>query len=128
MPAMKWWGWGDEGAGFSHEDKPALAAFIKDKIGVDVRQRGLAPVRFDELPIAEPALPHELRSDLEHAAGAAFVSTEPLDRVVHARGKSLRDLIRQRQGDLPRLPDVVVRPGSEEEISAIMQAAVRAIS
>ncbi len=126
MPAMKWWGWGDEGAQFSHEDKPALAPFIADKIGVDVRVKSAAPVRFEQLPIADPILPAELRADLERAAGAGFVSTDPLDRVVHGRGKSLRDLIRQRQGDLPRLPDVVVRPGSEEDISAIVQAALRA--
>jgi alkyldihydroxyacetonephosphate synthase len=126
MPAMKWWGWGNEGVEFSHEDKPALAPFIADKIGVDVRVRNAAPVRFEELPIADPILPSELRSDLEQAAGAAFVSTEALDRVVHGRGKSLRDLIRQRQGYLPRLPDVVVRPGSEEDVGGIVQAALRA--
>ena len=28
MAAMKWWGWGQEGVEFSHEDKPALAPFI----------------------------------------------------------------------------------------------------
>jgi alkyldihydroxyacetonephosphate synthase len=126
MPAMKWWGWGNEGVEFSHEDKPALAPFIADKIGVDVRLRNGAAVRFDELPIAEPVLPPELRSDLEQAVGSGFVATDPLDRVVHGRGKSLRDLIRQRQGDLPRLPDAVVRPGSEEEVSAIVEAALRA--
>ena len=126
MPAMKWWGWGNEGVEFSHEDKPALAPFILDKIAVDVRVNGAAPVRFEELPIADPILPGELRADLEEATGARFVSTDPLDRVVHGRGKSLRDLIRQRQGDLPRLPDVIVRPGSEEDVSAIVQAALRA--
>ncbi len=126
MPAMKWWGWGDEGLEFSDDDKPALAPFIADKIGVDVRVKSAAPVRFEELSIADPIMPTELRADLEQAAGTAFVSTEALDRVVHGRGKSLRDLIRQRHGDMPRLPDVVVRPGSEEDVGAIVQAALRA--
>jgi len=126
MPAMKWWGWGHDGVEFSHRDKPALRPFILDKIGVDVRVLGGAPVRFDQLPIAEPILPDDLCADLEQAVGHRFVSTEPLDRVVHGRGKSLRDLIRQRRGDLPRLPDVVVRPGSEEEVTATVQAALRA--
>ncbi|MBV9603792.1 MAG: FAD-binding oxidoreductase [Solirubrobacterales bacterium] len=126
MPAMKWWGWGHEGMEFSCEDKPALGPFIADKIGVDVRVRRSAPLRFDELEIAEPNLPAELRADLEESTGARFVSTDPLDRVVHGRGKSLRDLIRQRRGELPRLPDVVVRPGSEDEVAAILQAALAA--
>ncbi len=126
MPAMKWWGWGHEGVEFSDGDKPALGPFIADKIGVDVRVRSGAPLRFGELEIAEPSLPVELRADLEDAVGERFVSTDALDRVVHGRGKSMRDLIRQRRGDLPRLPDVVVRPGSEEEVTATVQAALRA--
>jgi alkyldihydroxyacetonephosphate synthase len=56
--------------------------------------------------------------------GAAYFSVDPLDRVVHARGKSLRDLVLQRRGDLRRIPDVVVRPGSEAEVTAVLQAAV----
>jgi alkyldihydroxyacetonephosphate synthase len=126
MTAMKWWGWGNEGVGFTHEDKPALAPFIAQAIDVDVRRKVAAPVRFEELPIPDPALPAELRADLDEAVGASFVSTDALDRVVHARGKSLRDLIRQRRGDLPRLPDAVVRPGGEEEVAGLLQAAVRA--
>ena len=126
MPAMKWWGWGDDGAAFSHRDKPALAPFIAQAIGVDVRVPGAAPVRFDQLQIAEPNLPSELRAALERAVGEAFVSSGRLDRVVHSRGKSLRDLIRQRHGDLARLPDVIVRPGDEDEVSATVQAALHA--
>jgi alkyldihydroxyacetonephosphate synthase len=126
MAAMKWWGWGEEGLEFSYEDKPALAPFIAEKIDVDVRARNGASVRFDQLAITEPTLPSDLHHDLEQAVGPSCVSTDRLDRVVHGRGKSLRDLIRQRQGDLPRLPDVVVRPGSEEDVSAIVKAALRA--
>ena len=48
--------------------------------------------------------------------GEEYVSDDALDRVVHARGKSLRDLVRQRRGDLGRVPDVVVRPGDEAEV------------
>src|SRR5579884_3640246 len=99
MTAMKWWGWGREGLEFSHEDKPALGPFIQDKIGVVVRAKGVPPLRFDQLQIAEPNLPAELRQDLEESLGPRFVSTDPLDRVVHGRGKSLRDLIRQRRGE-----------------------------
>ncbi len=112
MAAMKWWGWGQEGVEFTHEDKPALAPFILEAIDVDVRRtRVAAPLRFDELEIPDPALPDELWEALEQAVSRKFVSLDPLDRVVHARGKSLRDLVWQRAGELPRIPDVVVRPG-----------------
>src|ERR1700758_1233863 len=125
MAAMKWWGWGQEGIEFTHEDKPALAAFILDKIDVDVRKKGAPPLRFDQLEIPDPALGDELWEALEQAVSRKFVSLDPLDRVVHARGKSLRDLVWQRAGDLPRVPDVVVRPGAEDEVSAVLDAAMR---
>jgi alkyldihydroxyacetonephosphate synthase len=85
-----------------------------------------APVRFDQLPVPDPNVPPALRTELEQALSGRFVSIDPLDRVVHSRGKSLRDLIRQRRGHLARLPDVIVRPGTEEEVVAIVQAALQA--
>src|SRR3954468_12292680 len=123
---MKWWGWGDEGVAFTHEDKPDLAPFIEREIGVDITAPPGRPVAFESLDIPEPALDDDLRAALEAAAGPAHVSTDALDRVVHARGKSLRDLVRQRRGELGRLPDAVVRPGSEAEVAAIVGAALEA--
>ena len=40
-------------------------------------------------------------------------------------GSRLRDLIWQRSGELPRVPDVIVRPGAEDEVIAVLQAAMR---
>ena len=36
---MKWWGWGVEGVAFHHEDKPAFAPFVSDKVGLDITRR-----------------------------------------------------------------------------------------
>jgi alkyldihydroxyacetonephosphate synthase len=124
MAAMKWWGWGLEGVEFTHQDKPELGPFIEEVLGVDLVRATVARPRFEDLRISAPTLPDELRARLDHAVSAEWVSLEPLDRVVHARGKSLRDLIRQRRGELPRIPDVVVRPGSEDEATAVVQAAL----
>ncbi len=126
MAAMKWWGWGVDGVEFTHQDKPELGSFIKEKLDLDVERATAAPTRFEDLDISEPTLPDGLRDALAQAVGAEHVSVEKLDRVVHARGKSLRDLIRQRRGDLPRVPDVVVRPSSEDEVTAILRAAMAA--
>jgi alkyldihydroxyacetonephosphate synthase len=126
MSAMKWWGWGDEDVTFTHEDKPDLGPFLARAIDVDVAAPAARPVGFDELDVAEPALDPELRAALEAAVGPAHVSTDPLDRVIHARGKSLRDLVRHRTGDLGRLPDVVVRPAAEAEVEAIVRGVIDA--
>jgi len=126
MSAMKWWGWGDEGVAFTHADKPELGPFLQRVLGLDVDRTPEPPVAFADLDVAEPSLADELRGELEAAVGAAHVSTEALDRVVHARGKSLRDLVRHRTGELGRVPDVVVRPGDEEAVVAVVRAALEA--
>jgi alkyldihydroxyacetonephosphate synthase len=121
---MKWWGWGPEGEQFTVDDKPDLGPFIADKIGVDVDRVVAAPPSFASLAVPEPRLAQGLHRAFTDALGLPWVSTDPHDRVVHARGKSLRDLIRQRRGDLPRVPDVVLRPASENEADAALRAAL----
>jgi len=126
MAAMRWWGWGEPGVSFTHEDKPELRAFILRHLGVDVEGPTALRVAFDDLSVPEASLSADLRAALEAAVGGQNVSVDALDRVVHARGKSLRDLMRHRRGDIGRLPDVVVRPGSEDEAGAVLRAALAA--
>jgi alkyldihydroxyacetonephosphate synthase len=119
---MKWWGWGAEDVSFTHEGKPGLAPFIERVLSLDVRRPGIAPIAFEDLEVPETALPDALRARLERAVGAEHVSTDDHDRVTHGRGKSLTDLIRQRRGELGRLPDAVVRPAEEDEVAAVLEA------
>jgi len=126
MAAMPWWGWGEEGVAFTHADKPELRDFVLRRIGVDVEGSGVRRAAFAELEIPQPSLPPGLRGALEDAVGPEHLSVDAHDRVVHARGKSLRDLMRHRRGDVGRLPDAVVRPGSEEEVAAVLRAALAA--
>jgi alkyldihydroxyacetonephosphate synthase len=123
---MKWWGWGDEQTSFTDVDKPGLRPFIRRHLEVDIATATAAPVLFADLSIPPPSVDPGLAEALAAAVGADRVSSDPMDRVVHARGKSLRDLVSQRRGELGRLPDVVVRPGGEEEVEAVLRAAVAA--
>jgi alkyldihydroxyacetonephosphate synthase len=54
------------------------------------------------------------------------LNDDALDRVVHCYGKGLRDLVRIRRGDLGRVPDLVVYPGSEDEVVRIVRVALSA--
>ena len=120
---MKWWGWGEESVEFTHEDKPALAPFLREVLGIDVTGAGVSAPPFERLEVPDPDLPDALRAALERAAD---VSVDAHDRVVHARGKSLRDLVRQRRGELGRLPDAVVRPADEAGVEGVVRAVLEA--
>lgn len=126
MKHMKWWGWGEEGVAFEHEDKPAFAAFVKSAIDIDI-SRAPQPVQdLAQMDVPQANAPSELISRLQRIAGIPHVSQESLRRVVHGYGKGLRDLVRIRRGDFGRLPDVVVYPGSENEVVEIVKAALSA--
>ena len=70
MAAMKWWGWGDEGVSFTHDDKPDLGPFIKRHLELDVGRVTSRPVAFGELDVPDPVLPPALRVALQGAVGA----------------------------------------------------------
>jgi alkyldihydroxyacetonephosphate synthase len=121
---MKWWGWGDEAVSFDHHDKPALAPFVKQAIGIDLDAPPLPLIDLNALSIPRPSLPDHFADVLRAAVGPEHVHTTPLERIVHAYGKSLRDLVRVRSNDLGRIPDVVVYPASEAEVATVLSAAL----
>jgi len=67
-----------------------------------------------------PALLEGLRG----LVGDQQVLTDDHTRRRRTRGKSTPDLLRARAGDLSDAPDVVVRPGSHEDVAAVLAFAV----
>src|SRR5690606_4097848 len=100
---MKWWGWGVEGVAFHHEDKPKLAPFVLQAVGLDLHGPAAQPISFDALDVPASQLPDSLQATLTAAVGETYVATDDMDRVVHTYGKSLRDLLRIRANLLPRV-------------------------
>lgn len=123
---MKWWGWGNEGVSFHHEDKPRLAPFVLSNVGIDITRPAPQRITFDELDVPASKLGDDLRNTLVEIAGEKYVTSDDMERVVHTFGKSVRDLIRMRRGDLRRVPDVVVYPGTDDEVGKIVDACVAA--
>ena len=123
---MKWWGWGVDGVAFHHEDKPAFRPFVINAIDLDVNTTPTAPLSLEELPVPAPMISAELLDELTGAVGAENAIQDDLDRIVHTYGKSVRDLLRLRAGDIPRVPDVVVYPADEAEVQLIVDYAVAA--
>ncbi|WP_022917424.1 FAD-binding oxidoreductase [Ruania albidiflava] len=123
---QKWWGWGVEGIAFHHEDKPEFAPFVRKAIGLDLHGPAGRPPSFEDLEVPASILDEDLGARLREIVGDHHVSLGDMNRVVHTYGKGLRDLVRVRAGDLPRVPDVVVYPANSDEVQAVVDAVVEA--
>jgi alkyldihydroxyacetonephosphate synthase len=94
--------------------------------------RGLVELAFGlaETPavtsVTVPAsgLAAELVDSLRGVVGADHVHTDDETRRLRTRGKSTPDLLRARAGDLDDAPDAVVRPGSHDDVAAVLGWAV----
>ncbi len=101
-------GWGFEGE--TVEPSPRMLDWLRSNVGAPgpaVRDNSF-PVTLPE-PRPLPRLP-------------IAVETTARDRLLHARGQGLIDIIRLRSRTVPAVPDVVVRPSTAEEIAAIFAA------
>jgi len=106
---------------------PAAAAGLPDSArGLIEMAFGLTetPARAD-VSVPPTALSDELLDSLRAALGAEHVLVDDETRRLRTRGKSTPDLLRARAGDLSDAPDAVVRPGSHDDVAAVLAWAVR---
>ncbi|MEY2878225.1 MAG: hypothetical protein RLZZ15_605, partial [Verrucomicrobiota bacterium] len=114
--------WGDPGRATDTSRLPKLWPFIH-------RTLGLSPTHT--VPVADPATivlpasraPADLLAALRATLGAAHVSSADPDRLLHAYGKSYRDLLRAQRGEVERAPDVVVFPAEHAEVERLVAVA-----
>jgi len=99
---------------------PAAAVTALGHLGVKAPAGG--PVDPSEITLTEPALPPAARSALELVVGADHLDGSAAARVGHTRGYSTPDLLRLRAGDATDAPDLVVYPGSHDEVVAVLAA------
>jgi alkyldihydroxyacetonephosphate synthase len=123
---MKWWGWGVEGVAFTYDNKPNFAPFVKKAVGLELDGSAGSSVAFSDLTLPSSTIDAALLAELGAIVGADNAITDDELRLVHTYGKSIRDLLRIRASDLPRMPDVVVYPADEAEVAAVVAAAVAA--
>jgi alkyldihydroxyacetonephosphate synthase len=122
MSGMKFSGWGAPDKTFVTEDKPKLWPFIRETLGMDPEHRS-TPVDWDTIPVAAPRIDERFSAALKGIVGETNIFADRQVRLRHAMGKSYRDLLRARTGQLGRIPDLVVTPGSHEEVEALLRAA-----
>jgi alkyldihydroxyacetonephosphate synthase len=110
---MRWWGWGEDAQ--AGGGSPAAVAFVEGELGTLDAAQG--PVALENVFLDESRLPAALRSRF-----GEILRDDRLARVLHARGKSYPDLVRQRAGDCAGAPDAVLSPRSHDEVGAVLRA------
>lgn len=79
----------------------------------------------EEVTLPAIGLPDAVLVELRELLGDEFVLTDDEHRRLRTRGKSTPDLLRARSGDLTDAPDAVVRPGTHDDVVALIDLAVR---
>src|SRR3954453_8957878 len=105
---------------------PSAAAGLPDSA------RGLIELAFgleetpasEEMAVPPSGLAPELLDSLRSVLGPDQVLTDEENRRLRTRGKSTPDLLRARAGDLSDAPDAVVRPGTHDDVAAVLAWAV----
>jgi len=105
----RWNGWSEQGVEAHLPDR--ARDLLAQLVGPGTPPRDAT---LDEVVAAVPA---SRLADDEHW------QTDPLARVLHARGQSLPDWVALRSGHLGTVPDAVARPGNASDVRAVMEAA-----
>ncbi|KAA1249023.1 FAD-binding oxidoreductase [Mycobacterium simiae] len=112
-----WWGWGNVEDALSEKETQALASRVAALLpGHDLTDH--QPPDPVALKLAPPRI-------TPPAALARLYSADPADRLSHARGKAFRDVARNLQGRLDDVPDVIIRPRSEQDVVDVLDWCTR---
>ncbi|HSZ62920.1 MAG TPA: FAD-binding oxidoreductase [Terriglobales bacterium] len=120
---MKWWGWGDEEVGFNSRAHPGLWPYAKEVLGVEEEQME-PPVSIDAVQLRETIRHDRFLAELRLWMRADQICDSRYERMVHAYGKGLRDLLRMRRGVAEGAPDLVLYPENEHDVLMTVRAAV----
>src|SRR5690349_24924007 len=102
MATRSWWGWGTVENAVRGDERDRLTARVAALLpGADLTVH--EPPALSSLDLPAPAVtpPPSL---------AHLCSTAVEDRAAHSHGKGFRDVVRNLQGSLDSVPDVVARP------------------
>lgn len=118
----RWWGWGAEGRAYHLADSERFWGYLGARLGPAAPSPRIGSP--EEIRVPPPRLPADALGALRTIVSGG-VHTEAAVRAVFSLGKGYRDLVRVRRGEVPNPTDAVVRPASEAEVAAVLDAAQR---
>ncbi len=124
---LRWNGWGrlGESMGFSGAREAALLDALGRRLGRRL-EPAPPPVALESVRLPPPKLAASTLAALRAACGEDAVRTSAAERVTHALGRSLPDLLRLRRGEIDAAPEAAVYPRDEGAVAAVLRIAADA--
>ena len=119
---LSWAGWGDPAR--AAPLAPAILRLIRDGLGATNPRP--TPVSITDLELVDVRLGGDVLQALVTIVGAEHASGDHEQRARHALGRSTVDLLALRTRRPLWAPDLVLFPGSHEEIAAVLELCSRA--
>lgn len=114
---LRWYGWGLADKTYSLDHRPDAWNYLRATL--DLRGEKVFPAcDIHSIRLRAPRLTSEQLTSLRQIV--AETKTDPRSRILHAYGKSYRDLIRLRRGDIAHPPDAVVYPSTEDQVARVV--------
>ncbi|HEY0243780.1 MAG TPA: FAD-binding oxidoreductase [Gemmatimonadaceae bacterium] len=114
---------GDRYPGLSGERLPDLLPWFRKVVGIDFPlEPGAA--HYPLPPVPEPRAADAFLAEVGKSLRFSQVSTDPAVRLRHGHGHTVSEINAVRTSGFSRVPDYVVFPESEDEVTAIVRAAV----
>ncbi|NDH66646.1 MAG: FAD-binding oxidoreductase [Gammaproteobacteria bacterium] len=120
---MKWWGWGAEGKEANLSNMPKFLPYVEDLLGCDTTQKQ-AIIALDDITLPSVIENNDFVQWMQKTFSTDQLQQDKKARLIHSYGKSYRDLARIRQGQFVRIPDLVIFPNNQNEVSLLINAAI----
>ncbi|MFF9155019.1 FAD-binding oxidoreductase [Streptomyces sp. NPDC014846] len=111
-----WWGWGNVEDAVKGAELKALLERARMLMPGEPTDHEPPDIASLGLPAPRVTAPASL---------AGLCSADPADRAAHAHGKAFRDVVRNLQGDLRHVPDLVARPRDERDVVDLLDWCTR---
>ncbi len=122
--SLRWWGWGTLDRFYDLSHRPNFWALVEEQLGVS-GEIVSPPIQIDAIALPDSRLSAQDQFDLRRIFGDEGVRLDRLSRILHTYGKSYRDLIRIRRGDIACPPNAIVYPTDESQIAELFVLATK---
>ncbi|MCH7869883.1 MAG: FAD-binding oxidoreductase [Myxococcales bacterium] len=103
---------------------PDLLPWMEGVLGVELNPNDVHPPSYPP-KVQEPKTDESFLAALRKFLPESSICNDPQVRLRHAHGHSQEDMWAIRYQQPPRLPDLVIQPGCEEDVEAIMDVAIQ---